>query len=200
MKPSAIKTFGSARQMAGYLIRDGKKTGIAMALVAVMAVMWLRVLTGQKPKSAGAKPESAQKAAEPETQRAEMRFVELPVETGRNDRVHRDFFAAEGWSRFSGGSKSHDAGLDTEAQKAAPNRTHEVAARLVKTLKLEAVTNDHAFVNDRLVRVGDKFALTDGADAYILEVVQIKEDAVHMTWEDRQWVLKLSQPTDVKKQ
>lgn len=199
MKPSAIKTFGSARQMAGYLIRDGRKTGIAMALVAVMAVMWLRVLTGQKPKSAGAKPELVQKAAEPETQRTEMRFVELPVEIGRNDRVHRDFFAAKDWGRFSGGSKSQIAGPDTEAQKAA-SRTHEVAAGLVKTLKLEAVTNDHAFVNDRLVRVGDKFALTDGADAYLFEVVQIKEDAVHMTWEDRQWVLKLSQPTDVKKQ
>jgi len=203
MKADATKTIGSARQMATYLVRDGRKVGIALALVTVMAVMWLRVLTGQKPKAASATSPSAQQMPAPQTSEKQMRFVELPLEAGRNDRIHRDFFTTEHWSRFSKGSKSPGTGSDTEVQKIPLNRTEEVAAQLAKTLRLEAVVllsgDPQAVVDDRRLRIGDTIQRKDGAEVYAFEVVQIEEDAVLVTWKDRQWTLKLSQPTDVKK-
>lgn len=203
MKPDANKTFGSARQMAGYLLHDGKRVGIAMALVVVMAVMWLRVLTGQKPSSAGATARPAPQTTEAPRSPREMRFIELPVQSGRNDRIHRDFFTTDDWSRFSKGSGSQGTGADPEVQKIPLNRTQEVVDRLAKTLRLEVVVllsgDPQAVINDRRVRLGDTFSLKDGADVYVFEVVQIQEDAVLVKWQDRQWTLKLSQTTDVSK-
>ncbi len=203
MKADATKTMGSARQAASYLLRDGRKVGIAIALVAVMAIMWLRVLTGQKPRAASATSAPAQQTPATQTPRKQMRYVELPVEAGRNDRIHRDFFTSKNWSRFSKGSQSPGTGSDTEVQKTPLNRTQEVAAKLAQTLRLEVVVllrgDPQAVVNDRRVRVGDTLQLKDGSEVYAFEVVRIEEDKVLVTWNDRQWTLKLSPPTDVNK-
>jgi hypothetical protein len=203
MKRDATKRFSSAARMASYLFRDGRKTGLAIALIAVMAVMWLRVLTGQKPKSAEAGSKSTHRTAQPQTPSKEMRFVELPVEAGRNDRIHRDFFTTQDWSLFSSGTRSQGTATQAEVQKAATNRTQEVVERLAKTLRLEVVVlvgeGPQAVVNDRRVRIGDTFTLKDGADVYVFEVVQIEEDAVIVTCQGRQWTLKLSHRTDVVK-
>ncbi len=194
--------LGSAGRLAGYLVRDGRKTGVAVALVAIMAVMWLRVLAGQKPDAADARPASPQKTAEVVDERPSIRFVDLPVEPGRNDRIHRDFFTANDWSRFESGSRSQGTIQQANVKTEQTRRTEEVITRLAKTLELEAVLwSEHpqAFVNDRLIRVGDTLALQDGTDFYPFEVVQIQKDAVMMTCGDRQYTLKLSPPTDVRK-
>ncbi len=194
--------FGSVGRLAGYLIRDGRKTGIAVALVAVMAVMWLRVLTGQKPQSAGAGPSSPQRIEAVADDQPSMRFVELPVQPGRNDRIHRDFFTAHNWSDFSSGSRSQGTGPKPDVGTAPADRTEEVVAKLARTLQLEAVlwsADPQAFVNDRLVRIGDTLALREGADFYPFEVVEIQKDAVLVTCGDSRFTLKLSPPTDVRK-
>jgi hypothetical protein len=202
MMHNATHIVGSATRLAGYLIRDGKKTGVAVALVAIMAVMWLRVLVGQRPKGADARPASPQKVEQAADEGPSVRFVELPIRPGRNDRIHRNFFTANDWSRFSSGSRSQGTTPQTDVKTGQTHRTEEVIARLAKTLELEAVLwSDHpqAFVNDRLIRVGDTLALRDGADFYPFEVVQIQKDAVLVRCGDRQYTLKLSPPTDVRK-
>jgi hypothetical protein len=171
-------------------------------LVAIMAVMWLRVLVGQRPKGADARPASPQKVEQAADEGPSVRFVELPIRPGRNDRIHRNFFTANDWSRFSSGSRSQGTTPQTDVKTGQTHRTEEVIARLAKTLELEAVLwSDHpqAFVNDRLIRVGDTLALRDGADFYPFEVVQIQKDAVLVRCGDRQYTLKLSPPTDVRK-
>lgn len=194
--------FGSAGRLAGYLVRDGRKTGIAVALVAVMAVMWLRVLTGQKPQSAGAGPSSPQRIEAVADDQPSMRFIELPVQPGRNDRIHRDFFTAHNWSDFSSGSRSQGTGPKPDVGTVPTDRTEEVVAKLARTLQLEAVlwsADPQAFVNDRLVRIGDTLALRDGADFYPFEVVEIQKDAVLVTCGDSRFTLKLSPSTDVRR-
>lgn len=202
MKRKATKNRGSASQIVNYLVRDGKKTGIAITLVVVMAIMWLRVLSGQKPKSAEARANTTQTEEGTSKKTTRVRFVELPVETGRNDRIHRDFFTAQDWGRFSVVSKSRSTGSVKEVQTVASNRKEEVITRLAKTLRLEVVVllneNPQAVINERTVSIGGTFALKDGADVYEFEVVQIEEDTVLVQCEDRQFLLKLSHPTDVK--
>ncbi len=202
MVRNAANKLGSATQLVGHLVRDGKKTGIAIALVTVMVVMWVRVLAGQKPSSAHATPVSLSKADTKGNESPAVRFVVLPNEPGRNDRIHRDFFTASDWSEFSSGPKTRDVAVVTDDKTRSTNRIEEVVARLAKTLELEAVLwSEHpqAFVNDRLVRVGDTLALRDGADFHPFEVVQIVKDAVHVRCGDRTYTLKLSPPTDVRK-
>jgi hypothetical protein len=202
MKRNATNTLGSVSQMTSHLIRGGRRTGFAIALVIVMAVMWIRVFTGQKPRAAEARPDGTPPTDEPQKQPPTVRLVDLPLEPGRNDRIHRDFFTTQDWSRFSSVSKPQSTGSETEVQTVASKRTNDVIEKLAKTLRLEAVlwsADPQAFVNDRLVRLGDTIALSDGSDAYVFEVVQIKEDAVLVTCRDRQWTLKLSSPADVRK-
>ncbi len=202
MRRNGTNTLGSVSWMTSHLIRGGRKTGIAIALVVVMAVMWIRVLTGQRPHGAEARPNPAPQTDEPRKPEPGVRLVDLPVEPGRHDRVHRDFFTTQDWSYFSSVSDSQSTGSVTEVQAVVPNRTNDVIDKLAKTLRLEAVlwsADPQAFVDDRLVRLGDTITLSDGSAAYAFEVVQIQEDAVLVTCGDRQWTLKLSSPTDVRK-
>lgn len=202
MKRSAANPLGSVSRMTSHLIRGGRKTGLAMALVVVMAGMWVRVLTGQKPRGVEAGPNPASQTDEPPKQEPGVRLVHLPVEPGRHDRIHRDFFTTQDWSGFATVSHSQSTGPVTEVQPVIPTRTNDVIDKLAKTLRLEAVlwsADPQAFVDDRLVRLGDTITLRDGSETYAFEVVQIQEDAVLVTCRDRQWTLKLSSPTDVRK-
>ncbi len=202
MKRNVTNTLGPVSQMASHLIRGGRKAGFAIALVVVMAVMWIRVFIGQKPRAAEAGPDATRQTDEPQRQEPKVRLVDLPVEPGRNDRIHRDFFTTQDWSRFSSVSKPQSTGSETEVQTVASKRTNDVIDKLAKSLRLEAVVGSadpQALVNDRLMRLGDTIALSDGSDAYVFEVVQIQDDAVLVTCRDRQWTLKLSSPADVRK-
>ena len=191
----------SVHRTVGYLAQDRKKTVAAIALIAIMAVMWSRVLLGRKPESADASA-SRNKAATQEDYHAAIRFQELPIIPGRNDRINRDFFAVEDWKRFRKSSHVVIAGGDARTPVVSSDRTREAVARVAERLNLEAVLltkNPQVFVNNQLMNEGDTLSVEEGAETYDFEIVHIEADSVLVRCRERQLTLQVAQSNDGKK-
>ncbi len=186
------------------LVVDGKRTVLAISLVVVMAVMWIRVLIGHKPGSASAAPAQQKQTAAPGQGEpaAKVKMLDVPRIPGRNDSIDRDCFKMEDRTPFRRSVAVQNTGTDTEVPVVSPNHDQEVIQQVVQTLKLEAVLRNNtplAFLNDRLLGVGDRFTVERGAGVLEFEVLQIYEDAVLVECNDIQLTLQLTQYVGVRK-
>jgi sRNA-binding protein len=103
---------------------------------------------------------------------------------------------------FRQSASAPGAGTDTEVRVVVPDRDQEVVQQVAQTLKLEAVVRSDspwAFVNDRMLRIGDKLTVERGAGHLEFEVLQIYEDAVLVECNGIQLMLKLAQVMEVRK-
>jgi hypothetical protein len=177
-----LKNTGSA--VKRFLSRAGaekKKTLIAFCLISVMVFMWARVL-GKKTSEG---PTSAKAAHGPTTglpnAASKVSFVELPKARGRNDRLTRDFFASNGWKDFLRSSGQSDSGRVQEVNIVSKGSSEEVARRIAEKLRLEAIVlgeSPQVFINDKLLKVGDRLPVKDGLNTYQCEVVGMAKNTV----------------------
>jgi len=183
---------------------DEKKTVLAGALVLVMAVMWIRVLIGHKPGAAAAAgaPQAAP-VAQNGPARSKTKMVELPRVPGRNDSIARDCFNVQEWAPVRQSAAAPNTDTDPEIPVVSPNHDEEVVRQVAQTLRLEAVSlrseNPQAFLNDRLLAVGDTLTVEQGSACLEFEVLQINENAVLMECNGIQLALKLAPVGDVRK-
>jgi len=201
MVQSRNSRISQAQQVLDHLAVDRKKTVFAVSLLAIMAFMWFRVLTGHRPGPAAAKTGTGQEQSEPKKPPRNIRYLELPILPGRNDYINRDFFASRDWECFRQNSASAQ-NPGARVQVVASDHAHEMAARLGQQLKLEAVLKDgnpRAFINDQLLRLGDRLTVRDGPDTCEFEVLRIYEDSVLVGCNGTQLTLKLVQRLDVNK-
>jgi hypothetical protein len=183
---------------------DGKKTVLATALMVVMAVMWIRVLVGHKPGSVAAAPVAGEAAVATEKRPAgKARMVELPRILGRNDSIGRDCFNMQEWAPARQSATGPSTGTDAEVPVVSPNRDQEVVRQVAQTLRLGAVSlrseNPQAFLNDRLLGVGDTLTVEHGSGCLEFEVLQISDNAVLVECKGIQLALKLAPVADVRK-
>jgi hypothetical protein len=148
------------------------------------------VLLKKTPQSAGAA--GRQEELKPDTSGSnselKMSFIELPKVAGRNDVLTRDFFAADDWQGFIDGKK--------EVNVVPGNGDEEMVKRIAERLELEAIVlgkNPQAIINDKLLSVGDKLLVRDGADTYECEVVGIEEKMVLIRCREEEITLELTQ-------
>jgi len=122
-------------------------------------------------------------------------FIELPQAEGRNDVITRDFFDSDGWQDFVDGQGRKSTGVE-EVDIISKEGDQEVIRRVAEKLNLEAIVlseNPQAFINDKLLSVGDKTLIGDGTNRYECEVVEIKENTVVMRCRESKITLKLTQ-------
>ena len=175
MEQNAKNTVNGANRLVGRLAAEKKKTVTALCLIALLIFMWVRVLGKKTPVTAAAsqRKENVDQDVLGSNVELKISFIELPKVPGRNDVLTRDFFAADGWRNFIGNEKnpgnevSVKGGIEEDVKRAA------------KLLKLEAIVigsdgNPQAFINGKLLSVGDKLIVRDGADKYEYEVVGIE--------------------------
>jgi hypothetical protein len=172
---------------------DRKKVIVAVGLICVMVFMWVRVIAGKGPEGAAAimlQPEANPTLSS--NSGLDVCFVDLPKVRGRNDVLTTDFFAADGWQQFTGPGAN---GLGSERVEVVVNDGAEEAIRRVAgKLKLQAILLDktpQAFINDRLLLVGDKLTVKDGGNVYEFEVVRISQNVVSVKCKDAQITMKL---------
>jgi len=196
MGQKAKNSGNSAGRLFNQLAAQKKKTVLALCLITVMAFMWVRVLTKAKPKAAQAVLLAGQLDAETQSKpELKISFVELPQVAGRNDVITRDFFASDGWQDFVNSQGRKSVGVE-EVNVVSKDGDKEVFRKVAEKLKLEAIVsseNPLAFINDKVLRVGDKLLVGDGADKYECEVVEIKENTVVMRCSESRIILKLTQ-------
>ena len=101
MIEKVINRGGLVKGLFGPLMAEKKKVVVASCLIAVMAIMWVRVLTKQAPQAAEAAL-TTEKLNEIGSSNQELKvsFIELPQVAGRNDVITRDFFASDDWRQF----------------------------------------------------------------------------------------------------
>ncbi|MDD5459701.1 MAG: hypothetical protein PHF37_09955 [Phycisphaerae bacterium] len=170
-------------------LKHNKKVVFATALIAVMVVLWAKALTGKGPQKA--KAGSVTRTETPaQEQIAKITYVVLPSQAGRNDTLTRDFFEPR-WTGFV--QEGHEADtVDTSLLSG----DDKIARRLCDLLKLQAISRGRdnqpeAFINDSLLKVGDKLIVNDNGDKYECEVISIKEEQVQIDFEGTQISLKM---------
>ncbi len=176
------------------LAAEKKKTVFAFCLIAVMVLMWVKVLGKKTPQAAGAATMTQQVNPDASESNPQLKisFVELPEVAGRNDIITRDFFDSDGWRQFGEGGRSAGIGEVSVSE----GGSEEIARKVAEKLRLEAVGlsgNPRAFINDKLMSVGDKLLVGDGVDTYECELVSIEEDTVLIKCQEAQITLKLKQ-------
>jgi len=169
-----------------------KKTVTALCLIALMVFMWIKVLGGKTPQGAEAAlmAQEANLGASGSNSELEISFIELPKVKGRNDVLTRDFFAADGWRDFVG---------DGEVNVGSRDGGEEALSRIEGKLKLEAIglgKNPLAFINGKLLSVGDKLLVGDGVNTYECEVVGIEENTVLIRCGEAEIKLKLTRASE----
>lgn len=196
MRQKTINNSGLARGLMGQLAAEKKKAVTTLCLIIVMAFLWLRVLTKNAPQASQASSIAGQLNSQDQTgQELNISFVELPKVEGRNDVITQDFFTSNGWRCFGNGLK--EKAVIEEVNIVSKNGNEEVIRRVAEKLKLEATvvlgTNPRAYINDRVVSVGDKVLIRDGNDTYECEVIEIKENTVVIQCRGAEVTLKLTQ-------
>jgi hypothetical protein len=180
-----------AGRVVGQLAAEKKKTTIAVILIVLMALMWIRFLAGKGPASASAANVTAAEIAAVTAQKgAKVTFIELPVIEGRNDSLSRDFFAANGFRQFGQARGSTGQGEVTSLS----NGKEDVMKIVARRLKLEAIMMalpPQAFINDKLATAGDKLDVLDGTRSFEFKVISIDANSVTIGFEQSEFKLKL---------
>ena len=196
MRQNARNSGNIANRLFNQLAVQKKKTVLALCLITLMAFMWIRVLTRKAPQAAKAGLLAGQMDVETQSEpELKISFVELPQAAGRNDVITRDFFDSDGWQDFVDGQGRKSTGVE-EVDIISKEGDQEVIRRVAEKLNLEAIVlseNPQAFINDKLLSVGDKTLVGDGTNRYECEVVEIKENTVVMRCRESRITLKLTQ-------
>ncbi|MHC4172386.1 MAG: hypothetical protein ACYTBX_04875 [Planctomycetota bacterium] len=215
-----LKSSNGPNRFFSQLAAEKKKSVTALCLVAVMALMWVRVLLRRTPQDAEATSVTEEMDVEYKANtKLRISFIELPEVAGRNDVITRDFFASDGWQDSVDGQVENLAGTEevnvSQPLSGTPNAKNSVweGSHFAKDgkvgpepgsssyltgagLKLEAIglgENPQAFINDKLLGVGDKLLVDDGVDRYEFEVVKIKRNTVVLRCRQAEITLKLTQ-------
>jgi hypothetical protein len=176
MKKNTVDNSNGTNRLLEQLAADKKKAVIALGLISVMVFMWAKVLGGTEPKAANAAPKAQTAGIKQSDSESKITYVELPKVKGRNDVLARDFFAVDSWKDFTAEGSG-------EVNVVSTNGREEVAREAVEKLKLEAIVfgaNPHAFINDKLMAVGDRLNVVEGVNKYEFEVTKIEEKRVHV--------------------
>jgi len=196
MRQNVRDSRNGAKRLLGQLAVEKKKAVITLCLICVMAFMWVRVLIRKTPEVAEAATMTDELNVTGQLNpELKVSFIELPKVAGRNDLITRDFFASDGWQHFVGRQEQNLARIE-EVNIVSKDGREEVIRKVAEKLKLEAIVlskNPRAFINDKVLAVGDKLLIDDGADTYECEVVEIKKNTVVVRCREAKITLKLTQ-------
>lgn len=165
---------------------EKKKSIMTLCLIGVMAFMWIRVLSKKGPKTAKSSPLTEVTAEENLDPQVKISFVELPVVDGRNDVLGNDFFVIQPGGFGSGNPENIISGGDL---------TGHISA-IVGKLMLQAIDMGEqplAFINDKLLGIGEKLFVRNGNDIFECEVIKIEKKKVIVKCEETEILLKLPQ-------
>ncbi len=187
MRQKQGKNGNAGSRFISRLAGEKKKTAAAVCLIAVMVIMWVKVFSKKMPVKAEAAATGYTDVMNNAKPKLEITFIELPQVNGRNDVLTRDFFDADGWQNFRNDGRA-------EASYASGNINDEAVGTIAKKLMLEAIVmgkNPQAFINDKLLSVGDKLPVKEGSEIIECEVSGIEEEMVYIRCGEAEITLKL---------
>ena len=162
-----------------------KKIVIAVVLVSVMALMWVRLLLHKKPESASAATQVVSTKAEPKGS-INLKYIQLPHIEGRHDVLSRDLFSGKTWNM---GDKNT---AKTSGQEGLKEQGDECIEKIRENVKLEAISSGavpKAFVNGKLVEKAGRLIVKADGGKYELVIVSITENEVVFAWGEKKFMV-----------
>lgn len=192
MKQNMNNNTNGANKLLGRLVSEKKKSMIALGLIAVMVFMWIKVFVKNEPEAAQAVvPVEDLKGGS--KSKLEILFKELPEVSGRNDVITGDFFDSDSWNTFIDVETNS---VDIDEVDVNSGVSEELAIRIGEKLRLQAIVmgdTPQAFINGKLLSVGDKLLVSNNGIPYECEVVEIDKERVFLRCGKIQITLKLTQ-------
>jgi hypothetical protein len=181
VRPVPQKTVDRKRAVVAKNSAQRKKLIIAIALLAVMGVLWLRLFAGKgKPQAASAVvPTDVSAAASASQVGNNVVFTDLPVVPERHNVLANDFFDAKLFKEFG----MVDSGAAGEIIKPGSDSQDMSAAAAVDAMELVAIVNDkkpQAFIEDKLLEEGQSFKFVFHDQNYEFKVVKIHSSKVEL--------------------
>lgn len=183
------------------------KVIIAVVLITIMTLMWVRVLVRSKSdaKAAQSKADSAlvNSYAGKQNKQPEIRlsYIELPVVKGRNDCLTRDIFRSQNWKAFSSVTDPDPATGENTTESTNRYDIYKTRIRqIAKTMALDLISigrdgrTSQALIENKLVSVGSKVAVKYNKQTYEFVVTEIKQNKVVLKWENFSITLTMAQP------
>ncbi|MBM4103419.1 MAG: hypothetical protein FJ263_05115 [Planctomycetes bacterium] len=162
------------------------KTIAAVVLVALMGVLWARVLLRSKagPASANAATTTAVEEVQQQNPKSQIQIQAIPLATvpGRHDTIAADFFKADRSSASGGNQERGNQRILDELGKAV------VLEAIIRNAQGRA---EKAYLNGAVVIVGSTLKVQMQNDTYIIRVEAIEPAAVRLGWRDRTFKLKM---------
>jgi hypothetical protein len=182
VRPAPQKTVDRKRAAAVKNSSQRKKLILAVALLAVMGVLWIRVFSGKgKPQAASAVvPTDVSAAVTAVSAGNNVVFVDLPIVPERHNILANDFFDAKLFKEFGMG-ESGVAGETIESKGDSQNTS--AAAAAVDAMELVAIVNDkkpQAFIEDKLLEEGQSFRFVFHDQNYEFKVIKIYSSKVEL--------------------
>lgn len=200
MRQNLKNNNDGAKRVFEQLAAEKKKTVIAVCLITVMVLMWVRVFGKKTPQTAGAAVTAQEAITEQSNSELKVSFVEPPKVKGRNDVLSRDFFAIDNWQEFTRGREGENLAGIEEVSVFSKDGSEEVVKRIADKLKLEAIVsgkNPQAFIDGKLLSAGGKLFVEDGTKKYECEVVGIEENTVLIRCGEAEIKLRLTKAIEV---
>jgi len=201
MKRNLANATAGANRLYRQVTADKKKVVFALSLIIVMAVMWIKLLSGNKPDAAKGTPPATQSATQGQSDpQVKISFMDLPKVPSRNDVITKDFFTLSSWQSFIKNEEGKNLTGIKEVSVLSEDGNEEVITRVAQKLELEAVflaDNPQAFINNKLLSLSDKLLIRDAGGIYEFEVIGIHEDFVLLRCGKARITLKLIQAINV---
>ena len=194
-----IKQPGGRNQAISRLTAEKKKVVIAVLLIGIMAIMWVRVLAKKNGSPAGEIPLAIQAAsAEEVLPKVQVTYVELPQIKGRNDMLTRDIFSGSKWEGL--GAEANGAKQPNEKIKSGHEKLSDTITEMIgKELRLDAISsgkNPQAYVGGMLVSPGGKLTVKHEGEKYEFKAVMMNENEVVLECKGIQVKLSMTRPSD----
>ncbi len=198
MEQNVKNNGGEVSWFLSRLAAEKKKVVSVVCLLVLMTFMWARVLSDKGPQTAGAATGIDQIYAET-TNQEKIIFVELPNVTGRNDVLTRDFFKVADWRNFAANADGKNL-VGIHELNLGDDGAEDDIRRVAGKLRLEAIgfgKNPQAFINDKLLVIGDVLVVRDGVDIYEFKITGIEENKVSVMCGKAEITLKLAQQIEM---
>lgn len=179
------------------------KVIVAAVLLSVMALMWLKLVLSNRGDNQAtvdaATSSNVDLTAGDLKSQSTISYVELPFVEGRNDTLKRDVFMTANWSAFkslNGAVIQGGNGSGNDSERAI---TDDDIAKIEGIIKLDGIiasqssATREAFIENKLVSIGSKVAVTYNNRVLELVVTEIHKNKVVLRWEDFKLNVKMPQ-------
>jgi hypothetical protein len=202
MRQNSKNTPDVGNRLIDHIAADKKKAVMAVCLITLMIFMWVRVFIKQAPSGVeGATPPDPAEQKSESKPALNISYIKLPKITGRHDQITRNFFVSNGWQDFEG-KKKNIISIE-EVNVVSGDDSEKTIKKVVEKIKLEAILigeNAKAYINGKVLSVGDKLLMSDGKNDYECEVVVIEENTVVIRCGKAEVKLKLRRINENKSQ